>query len=117
MALHYFSPDAVSALPFLPGCWFPGSAWEPTGLEALPYEAEPLAQCVPRQSLGTRCTRCAETVMHPEGGRLPQSYAEREPFCQKIFVDAPGWTLLNQADPSPRSQRSRGPFLQSPASR
>src|SRR5438309_8165748 len=34
--------------------WFPGSAWEASALEALPHEAEPRAQCVPRQSLGTR---------------------------------------------------------------
>ena len=50
--------------------WFPGSAWEPTELQALPAvsskpsvmrreeplmmrEAETLRQCVPRQSLGT----------------------------------------------------------------
>ena len=39
--------------------WFPGSAWEPTALQALPeknVEAEPLKQRVPRQSLGTRET-------------------------------------------------------------
>src|SRR5438105_12560968 len=41
--------------------WFPGSAWEPTAFEVLPREAEPLAQCVPRQSLGTRR---AEAGMH-----------------------------------------------------
>ena len=42
--------------------WFPGSAWEPNELQALPAElslvnrlreAEPPRQCVPRQSLGT----------------------------------------------------------------
>src|SRR6266478_4296684 len=46
--------------------WFPGSAWEPTALEALPPEAEPRAQCVPRQSLGTRC---AEEVSRDPGPR------------------------------------------------
>ena len=36
--------------------WFPGSAWEPHGLRALPadHEAEPPRQCGPRQSLGPR---------------------------------------------------------------
>jgi len=36
--------------------WFPGSAWEPQELQALPadHEAEPPRQCGPRQSLGPR---------------------------------------------------------------
>src|SRR5438445_2587241 len=55
----------LGAFPFLPNAGsqaLPGSVWEPTAVEALPREAEPLVQCVPRQSLGTRC---AETGMHP----------------------------------------------------
>jgi len=41
----------------------PGSAWEPIVWEARPHEAEPLAQCVPRQSLGTRkCIRVFDSL-------------------------------------------------------
>src|SRR5260370_5145894 len=46
---------------------------KPTASEALPPEAEPLAQCVPRQSLGTRnfCTVSASLAGVRSMIRLP----------------------------------------------
>jgi hypothetical protein len=79
--------------------WFPGSACEAAALEAPPHEAEPLAQCVPRRSLGTRCAfagldlsrlLCMPARSSPdapngtgEGVSLPENSGQILPACPK----------------------------------